>query len=79
MMFSATPFFISYTWADPVNINSADVPTLAQSLKGIGEKKARAIVEYRNQNGAFTSIEDLAKVKGINTKTIDKNRADLNL
>ncbi len=79
IMFSVTPFLTGFAWADPVNINNADVPTLSQALKGIGEKKAQAIIDYRNQNGAFTSIDELAKVKGINAKTIDKNRADINL
>lgn len=56
-----------------VNINSADAMTL-QKVKGIGKKKAQAIVEYRNANGSFASVDDLLKIKtsGINKKWLDK-------
>jgi competence ComEA-like helix-hairpin-helix protein len=56
-----------------VNINSADVITL-QKIKGFGKKKAQAVVEYRTKNGAFSSVEDLLKVKirGLNRKWLDK-------
>ncbi len=61
--------------AQTVNINQADAATLAQMLSGIGEKKAQAIIEYRNTHGAFAKIEDLDQVKGIGPATIEKNRA----
>ena len=48
----------------PININTADITTL-QKLPGIGEVRARSIVEYREQNGSFTAIEDIQNVKGI--------------
>lgn len=57
-----------------VDINSADAKTLARSMNGVGLVKAEAIVAYRNANGPFDSVDDLAKVKGIGTKTIDANR-----
>ncbi len=63
--------------AEPVNINSADAKTIASSLKGIGIKKAKAIVKYRTQHGSFKTIEDLEKVKGVGKKTIKKNRSDI--
>lgn len=59
--------------AGPVNINTADAPTLAANIKGIGVKKAEAIVAYRDQHGTFNNAEDLAKVRGIGKKTIEKN------
>ena len=59
-----------------VDINKATVTELA-SLKGIGAKKASVIVKYRKENGCFKSIEDLAKVKGIGKKTVEKNRENL--
>jgi competence protein ComEA len=65
------------SWCAPVNINSADAATLAQELKGIGNVKARAIVEYRLKHGAFRSVDELAQVKGISQKLIDRNRTDL--
>lgn len=56
-----------------VNINSATAKEL-QQLHGVGEKKALAIVEYRQQYGKFASVDDLQKVKGIGPKFIEKNR-----
>ena len=60
--------------AAQVDINSADAKTLAEALSGVGLVKAEAIVAYRNTHGPFESIDDLAKVKGIGSKTIDANR-----
>jgi competence protein ComEA len=79
IMFCAVPLYTGLAFAAEVNINKADAPTLAAELSGIGEKKAQAIIEYRKQNGPFTSVDDLQKVKGISSKTIDKNRKDLSL
>lgn len=58
-----------------VDINSADAKTLAESLSGVGLVRAEAIVAYRNANGPFRDIEDLAKVKGIGKKTLETNRS----
>ncbi len=60
-----------------VDLNSADAETLARELNGIGEAKARAIVEYREANGAFTSVDELLEVKGIGAATLEKNRERL--
>ena len=60
--------------ADVVNINTADAATLDEVLLNVGPAKAQAIVEYRRENGAFKSIEQLAMVKGIGLKTVEKNR-----
>jgi len=54
----------------PVNLNTADLKTL-MTLKGIGEKKARNIIEYRNTNGAFSSADELISVPGIGKKTAE--------
>jgi competence protein ComEA len=62
-----------------VNINTADAATLASSLKGIGEKRAEAIIEYRTIHGPFASIEALDNVKGIGPATIEHNRAIIRL
>lgn len=61
----------------PVNINTADAATLAREMEGIGEAKARAIVEHRQKNGAFRSVDELALVKGIGAKTLENNRSRL--
>lgn len=62
-------------WAqDTVNINTAEAAEIAQVLTNVGPAKAQAIVEYREANGAFRSVEQLAMVKGIGLATIEKNR-----
>jgi competence protein ComEA len=61
-------------FAAPVDINTADAKTLAANINGIGEKKAEAIVQYREKHGPFKSAEDLTKIKGIGQKLIEKNR-----
>ncbi len=62
-----------------VNINSADMETLARELNGVGVAKARAIVEYREANGAFASIDELLEVKGIGMAILEKNRNKLSV
>jgi len=69
--------FSANVFATPVNINTADVQTIANSLNGIGEKKAQAIIEYREKNGNFETIESLTEVAGIGEKTVEKNREDI--
>ena len=54
-----------------VNINTATVKELV-SLKGIGEKKAESIVEYREKIGSFAMIDELKGVKGIGDKIFNK-------
>ena len=58
-----------------VNINSASAVDIAKALKGVGLKTAEAIVAYRDANGAFKSLESIAMVKGIGSKTLKKNSA----
>lgn len=60
--------------ADKVNINTADAPTLDRVLLNVGASKAEAIVAYRKAHGAFRSADQLALVKGIGLKTVEKNR-----
>ena len=59
---------------ETVNINTADAPTLDRVLVNVGPAKAQAIVDYRKEHGAFRSAEELAMVKGIGLKTVEKNR-----
>ena len=61
-------------FAAPVNINTADAKTLAANIKGVGNKKAEEIVQYRDKHGPFKSADDLVKVKGIGPNLIEKNR-----
>ena len=60
--------------AETVNLNTADVATIDRVLLNVGPAKAQAIVEYRKEHGAFHSAEELAMVKGIGLKTVEKNR-----
>ncbi|WP_051258417.1 helix-hairpin-helix domain-containing protein [Atopococcus tabaci] len=53
-----------------VNLNTADVSELT-TLNGIGEKKAEKIIQYREENGSFKTIEDLKSVSGIGDKTFE--------
>jgi competence protein ComEA len=57
-----------------VNINTADAVTLAESLRGVGETRAREIVRHRETYGPFASAEELMEVKGIGQATLDQNR-----
>ena len=59
---------------ETVNINTADAATIDRVLVNVGPTKAQAIVEHRKANGAFRSPEQLALVKGIGLKTVEKNR-----
>ncbi len=63
--------------ADTININTADKTALMEMINGIGEKKAEAIIAWREQNGPFKSVDDLALVKGIGNSTVEKNRDKL--
>ena len=57
-----------------VDLNTAGLDALC-TLPGIGEKKALAIVEYREANGPFRAVEELERVKGISERTVDGMRA----
>lgn len=59
--------------AETVDINTATVEQLT-TLKDIGKVKAEAIVKDREKNGPFKSVDDLSRVKGIKSATINKNR-----
>ena len=62
-----------------VNINTADAQTLAAGLKGVGESRAMEIVRYREAYGPFSTVDELAEVKGIGQSTVDRNRAVITL
>lgn len=65
--------------AGAVDINTADAEALATALDGVGLTKAEAIITYREANGPFISVDDLAKVKGIGAATVDRNRKSLSV
>ncbi|MCU7799908.1 MAG: ComEA family DNA-binding protein [gamma proteobacterium symbiont of Lucinoma myriamae] len=69
--------FTSPVMAEEVNINTADAQTIADSLNGIGLKKAEAIVVWRTEHGNFTDLAGLENVKGIGQKTLEKNKNNI--
>ena len=60
-----------------VNINTATLEQL-QTIKGIGKKKAEAILQYRKEHGAFRTKEDLLQVKGIGKKALEAIESQVN-
>ena len=63
--------------AEPVNINKADAEAIAKALKGIGPKKAKAIIQYRNEHGDFKTLQDFKNVKGVGDKITLANAPDI--
>ncbi|QEY15068.1 helix-hairpin-helix domain-containing protein [Cellvibrio sp. KY-GH-1] len=61
-----------------VNINTADAQELTK-LKGVGEKKAEAIIAWRTENGGFKTVDDLLEVKGIGEATLEANRENISI
>lgn len=66
------------THAALVNINTADAAAL-EALPGVGPATAKAIVQYRDANGPFTSLDELANVPRLGTATIDKFRDQITI
>ncbi len=65
--------------AEVVNINTADKESLMSTIKGVGEKRAEAIIAYREQNGPFKSIEELAEVRGVSASVVEANLNNLSI
>jgi competence protein ComEA len=62
-----------------VSINTADAATIAAAMTGVGLKKAQAIVEWREKNGKYSSLDQLLEIKGIGAKTLDANKGRIKL
>lgn len=62
---------------DAIDINTAGPEALADAIRGVGLKKAEAIVAYREQNGPFRSVDELAQVRGIGPQMVEGSRARL--
>ncbi len=65
--------------ASSVDINHANAEAISTALKGIGDKKAQAIIDYRNEHGAFQTVDELLNVPGIGEKTLQRLRHQLSL
>lgn len=63
---------------EKININTAIEEEL-ETLSGIGDSKAKAIIQYRNENGLFKSIEDLVKVSGISETIFSKIKENITI
>jgi len=61
---------------DAIDINAADQETL-MTIKGIGEKRAAAIIAYRDQHGRFKSVDELIDVQGVSESLVEKSRDSL--
>lgn len=57
-----------------ININTASEQEIAEELQNIGLSKASAIIRYREDNGPFKTVDEIAKVRGIGMSTVEKNR-----
>ena len=68
--------FYAFIVLAKININTATKEEL-MTLKGIGEVKAEAIIEYRDQYGGIRSIEELINIKGIGEGTIENIKKDI--
>ncbi|MBQ4231928.1 MAG: helix-hairpin-helix domain-containing protein, partial [Lachnospiraceae bacterium] len=64
--------------SDLININTADVKELT-TLAGIGEARAEAIIEYREQHGGFSKIEDIMNVSGIKEAMFSRIKDDISV
>lgn len=62
-----------------VNINQASAVELAETLTGVGEERAAAIIEYREKYGPFQSVDDLVEVKGIGDAILSENASRIEL
>jgi len=71
---TTTPPAVTPVDPNKVDINTADVYTLQRMLDGVGEKKARAIVKFREEHGPYKTVYDLSQVFGIGEKIIETNK-----
>jgi competence protein ComEA len=77
MIFAILMLCSFVVFAEPVDINRADAETISKALKGVGPKKAEAIVQYRKEHGDFKTLKDLENVKGIGEKTAKELEKDI--
>lgn len=76
MKFLVAIFFLTSLLFSAVDINTASAEELA-TLKGIGAKKAKRILEYKAKHGCFKDLEEFTKVKGIKKKVLKKNKGNI--
>ena len=74
-LFAMMFFLVGSSWA-AVNINTATQSEL-EGVKGLGPSKAKTIIEYREKNGPFKSVDELDKVKGFGKASVEKLKSEL--
>ncbi|MNJ33467.1 ComE operon protein 1 [compost metagenome] len=73
------PIVATQQEAPRLDLNTADAMTLQTTLSGIGKVKAEAIVAYREEHGAFASVDELLEIKGIGKALLDRNREKITI
>ncbi len=74
---SVSPVSQAQSETKKININKASAQELVGSVKGIGIKRAEAIVSYRDAHGGYKSINELSQVKGLGKMFVDNHLAQL--
>ncbi|PIE23959.1 MAG: Fis family transcriptional regulator [Neptuniibacter caesariensis] len=73
LIFALFCTFSFSSFAQQLDLNNASADQIATVLKGVGPAKAQAIVDYRQANGPFKTLDELVRVKGIGQATLQKN------
>ena len=79
LILMAGSLFATTVSAEMVNINKASAEVMQSNLKGIGAKKAEAIINYRTEHGDFKKLEDIKEVKGIGDALFEKIKTEISL
>ncbi len=79
ILFFSSSAISAQNLAEKININTANAEQIASAMSGVGDSKAKAIVEYRESHGKFKSIDSLENVDGIGEKTVEKNKDNIML
>ena len=63
--------------ASKINLNTASVSQLTHAIRGIGPKRAEAIVAYRQAHGAFQAVTEIARIKGIGRSFVKQHAQEI--
>lgn len=77
LLFSVLMAVTMIASSEVIDINTADAKSFNRAMKGVGDVKSKAIVDYRSLHGPFKTVDDLKKVQGIGDKILEENRANL--
>lgn len=68
---------VNATSPGKINLNTAQASQLLHAVKGIGKKRADAIIKFRTDNHGFKSLDDLSNVPGLGKSFVKRNHAEL--